>query len=147
MQWLSSMQRRGMNKIQEKNNRWDTFSWPCVCIKVRKITKARHRRGKKEIVFLPAAELIFEAHHDGRSSLLDAIYSLVIHQRSHLPSQQNQHLPQYTLTAAGVQYRGWMQNLSRYLSSFPEPAPADVLLSLINHLHCFLSDSNLGLKL
>lgn len=104
-------------------------------------------QGKKEIVFLPAAELIFQAHHDGRSGLLDAIYSLVIHQRSHLPSQQNQHLPQYTLTAAGVQYRGWMQNLSRYLSSFPEPAPADVSLSLINHFQCFLSDFNLALKL
>lgn len=116
-------------------------------MKVQKITDARHRRGKKEIVFLPAAERIFEAHHDGRSSLLDAIYSLVIHQRSHLPSQQNQHLPEYTLTAAGVQYRGWMQNLSRYLGSFPEPAPADVFLSLINHFHCFLPDFNLALRL
>lgn len=118
-----------------------------MCVKVQKITVARQRRGKKEIVFLPATELIFEAHHDGRSSLLDAIYSLVIHQRSHLPSQQNQHLPQYALTTAGVQYRGWMQNLSRYLSSFPEPAPADVLLSLINLFLCVLSDFDLALNL
>lgn len=30
----------------------------------------------------------FEARPDGRSRLRDAIYSLVMHQRSHLPSQQ-----------------------------------------------------------
>lgn len=48
--------------------------------------------GGKKNILLPAAEPIFEAHPDGRSCFLEAIYSLVIHQRSHLPFQQNQHL-------------------------------------------------------